>query len=506
MLDSKRVRDAITIYERMSTEGVEVSRDTLKRLFFLTCYYNGSNAPSYEEEEWHGMRNFGLGLEQPVAFEEDGVADLLFEATEKSADVYSAMIAGLCKYPSSSAVKKARVLYEKMKEERLTPHVEAFCGLIENAKSFEDACLICKEMSAARVSPNIHDNSVDHADAVGKILQEAKKCSCEYSLSTYRELLKLSHSKSDKKLNVTYVVQILDNLESCESICAAVAKEQLFFVDAMEIAYSAKNYLLAERIKTLYESPKNKAKLPELSDEPKFYAYYLQVSIPMLSIESLEKRYKSLVPRIVGLSRNIAHQMLDRLQRDYKWSLLRRVIEDIIAARHFLDNMSVVKSCSVISLLNFKLLSPDERDECRALANRIVDVLNDYSRYSGYVQKKWTPRTIALCARMLMAVGEKDRAWELFETILDKKLTEGEDATVSPIGYPSAGDVIRIMDNALNDGNWEHACICLEVVGKYATELKMSVGHYAKKILSTCKMSSLQKIVLKNYANLRDYS
>ena len=64
-------------------------------------------------------------------------------------------------------------------------------------------------------------------------------------------------------------MQILDNLESCESICAAVAKEQLFFVDAMEIAYSAKNYLLAERIKTLYESPKNKAKLPELSDEPK---------------------------------------------------------------------------------------------------------------------------------------------------------------------------------------------------------------------------------------------
>lgn len=51
-----------------------------------------------------------------------------------------------------------------MKEERLTPHVEAFCGLIENAKSFEDACLICKEMSAARVSPNIHVfNSLLHA-------------------------------------------------------------------------------------------------------------------------------------------------------------------------------------------------------------------------------------------------------------------------------------------------------------------------------------------------------
>lgn len=36
MLDSKRVRDAITIYERMSTEGVEVSRDTLVRFRLFT--------------------------------------------------------------------------------------------------------------------------------------------------------------------------------------------------------------------------------------------------------------------------------------------------------------------------------------------------------------------------------------------------------------------------------------------------------------------------------------
>lgn len=517
LLDERKVCDAIKLYERISLEGVEVSQDVLKRLFFLTCYYNGANAPVSELEEWHNARNFNTGQIEQVPFEQGGTADLLFETLEKSEDVYSAMIAGLCKFPNEETVKRARTLYEEMKRKKITPHIEAFCGLIKNADSFEDACLLCKEMSACGVRPNIHvfnnllevilkDKVIDRNEETSKVLREARKCSCHFSLTTYRNVLRICQLDSDKKLHVTRLIQVLDELEKCDTIRTLYPKEQVFFTEAMQIAYEARNLMVADRIMSLYNSPKNQAKLPELTDEATFYAHYLKVSIPVLPIEDLEKRYKSLVPRAVGLSRAIAQDMLDRLQKDSKWSLVRRVIEDTIAARYFLDNICTRKACEIICFINLKVLTPDERDECRDLANRIADVLDNYSNFSGYSQKKWTPRTLALCSRMLLNVGERKRGWHYFSFILDESLTEGDTATVSPIGFPWRNDIIAMMDDALSYGDWENACNCLEVITKYGTELKMQTSYYAEKILKSCKLTPSQKTVLRNYANLRNFS
>ena len=71
MIQNREVKDSVMLYERMRSENIDVSSSTQvycalyhcnivqTDLFNLVCYYNGSNVPFAEIEEWHGLRNFG---------------------------------------------------------------------------------------------------------------------------------------------------------------------------------------------------------------------------------------------------------------------------------------------------------------------------------------------------------------------------------------------------------------------------------------------------------------
>uniref|UniRef100_A0A0N5ADG8 Small ribosomal subunit protein mS39 n=1 Tax=Syphacia muris TaxID=451379 RepID=A0A0N5ADG8_9BILA len=510
LLDARKIRDAIKLFERLSSDGIKVSKET------LVCQYD--YAPHSESEEWHGLRNFyNEETETEKPLEQGGIIDLLFETLEKSEDVYSAVIAGLCKYPSSKNVERANKLYEEMKSKKLKLHHEGYCGLVRNAQSFETACSLCKEMAELGIRPNIDlfnslletilkDCAINREEAVSKVLEEARLCSCEFSLTTFRNILKIFKAQPDMKIHVTCLLHILEQMEQMDVIKAVVAKEQLFFVEAMETAFTANNVLLAERILKLYNSPKNKAKLPELTDEASFYTFYLRLSILFLPIEKLENLYKSLVPRVLTTSRSIMRDMLDRLVRDFKWSLFRRFTEDNICSKNILEGFCVWKTCNIIENLNFKDLTADEREECRELVINIVTALEKCSKFPGHSRHKWTPSTLVSCASVSLKVGEDEKAVQLLQYVLDKSLYEGDNAVISVVGFPQRSSVLSMMNHFLSCGDWKNACYVLEVIDKYSKELQFDVASFVPKIESRCKLTPMQKAVLHNFSETRLHS
>ncbi|VDO65778.1 unnamed protein product [Onchocerca flexuosa] len=84
-----------------------------------------------------------------------GAADLLFEELEKNEEIYSLMIAGLCKYSNAECITRALELYKEMREKDFVPTVEAYCGLLTIAKTWQEAMFYLKDMAQKYIKPNI---------------------------------------------------------------------------------------------------------------------------------------------------------------------------------------------------------------------------------------------------------------------------------------------------------------------------------------------------------------
>uniref|UniRef100_A0A183DI23 Small ribosomal subunit protein mS39 n=1 Tax=Gongylonema pulchrum TaxID=637853 RepID=A0A183DI23_9BILA len=80
---------------------------------------------------------------------------LLFEELEKNEEIYSLMIAGLCKYRSSECVARATQLYKEMCKKNQTPTVEAYCGLVAISRTWPEALFYVKDCAQKHVKPNI---------------------------------------------------------------------------------------------------------------------------------------------------------------------------------------------------------------------------------------------------------------------------------------------------------------------------------------------------------------
>ncbi|VDN51940.1 unnamed protein product [Dracunculus medinensis] len=154
-IEKKEVLSAIQLYERMRSVSIEVSKSIQMDLFRMLAYYNESDIPDAEIEEWHGARNFGNSEKESSVKWKGQIAELLFEELECSDETYSIMIAGLSKFPTSASISRAKLLFDEMKSKQMKPMVEAFCGLIRNADSLTEAESYLNSMVEMRVRPTI---------------------------------------------------------------------------------------------------------------------------------------------------------------------------------------------------------------------------------------------------------------------------------------------------------------------------------------------------------------
>ncbi|MFH4973532.1 hypothetical protein AB6A40_000241 [Gnathostoma spinigerum] len=515
LVDKRMVEDAVKLYERIRAADSPVSEQLQMDLFRLLVYYNGKNVPSNETEEWHGMRNFS----EIVASEwvEADLADLLFETLKKTDEVYSLMIAGLCKFPSSESLSRAENLYEEMKQKGMKPHFEAFCGLIRTSHSWHKAKSFVKDMNSMQIKPSIaifnaliearlKGNSPSDALAdVIETVREATFINCPLNLTTFSLLLQAAEKSSDENAAVTILDQILKELDCHSSITVDQKGDHSFFLNAMKVASSANNRALIERVESIYRSENNNVKLASFTDEHTFYNDYLLYFVKVLPLDELEKMYRELVPRIVGVSRPLLFAVLDRLRYSNNWSFLRRIVEDGIAGRFMNDYGASNLMRSLLLDLNLQDLTIEEREDFAELVKRMVDAWTELSNFTdpkmSRLQVKWSPNAIAQCSLLLIKCGFRERGWNLLAVLLDDNARTGEKPVLQQFGVPSPSVLDSLMDDALRHGDWKNASLCLEVMATFLTEKRLD--PVVNDIVKRCSLNKLQQRILHNFVRLR---
>ncbi|VDO75907.1 unnamed protein product, partial [Haemonchus placei] len=412
MIEKREVEDAVRLYERMRAENIDVSQETQVELFKFVTYYNGKNVPFSEWEEWHGMRAFGEN--EPNKWTSAGLADLLFEVLPHTPEIVSTYIAGLIKYVALTLIRK-KALFQEFASKGVLCR-EAYDALI-SAANWKDAKALLKEMAEKKVKPVAStwnallqsakqmNGLQERLSAFENVIGEMVALKIQPSLETYRIILnsiedsipestsKDAEKKADTVLSVgiSWLSEMLSDLESRPSLELCSTKDHLFFLDAMGIAYQAGNMEIAERLVKLYESPVNKVKLPALPTEGIFYNRYLLLFIERTtSIEEIEKKYKELVPRLVGVGRQLSLAVAEKLKHSPRWTLLRRLIEDGICARQLVDFRIAPILRNLLIDVHYQVfaLSVEHRQEYADLIRRIVDISVEFSRFTDERQKR----------------------------------------------------------------------------------------------------------------------
>ncbi|KAI6173705.1 Protein PTCD3-like protein, mitochondrial [Aphelenchoides besseyi] len=394
-LDVLRVEDALKVYERLRTNNVELSAETLQRLFELAAYYNCENAPPSENSEWPGLRLFYEDPKKSVEKHAEMVG-LLFNQVPKTQENYSTMICWLAKFGGKNAKTKAITLLETMASQQQVPESSALTLLIHSMHSMSDVHQVFQKMVELQIRPTIqHFNAAIKATSMNKKFEakwtESKKylaeiahCGLRPSLTTYELILFILKSEDDnpnsKQLSmaINALSEALDELESRPTIEPVEATDQLFFATAMNVAVLGNNRALVDRIEKLYQSPRNHVKMIVFNNESSFYVEFLLYKIDFLDIAETERLYKELVPRVVGVNMSLINAMLKKLEAGGRpWSLFRRVIEDAINARQLLHDKMCTALLNEVKNYDVTKLNESEREDCEQLLSRIETGIED---------------------------------------------------------------------------------------------------------------------------------
>nr|CDJ86761.1 Protein Y110A7A.19 [Haemonchus contortus] len=528
MIEKREVEDAARLYERMRAENIDVSLETQMELFKLVTYYNGKNVPFSEWEEWHGMRAFGEN--EPNKWTSAGLADLLFEVLPHTPEVVSTYIAGLIKFATSESAARANELHKEFASKEVLCR-EAYDALI-SAANWKDAKALLKEMAEKKVKPVAStwnallqsakqmNGLTERLSAFENVIGEMVALKIQPSLETYRIILnsiedsipentsKDAEKKADTILSVgiSWLSEMLSDLETRPSLELCSTKDHLFFLDAMGIAYQAGNMEIAERLVKLYENPVNKVKLPALPTEGIFYNRYLLLFIERTtSIEGIEKKYKELVPRLVGVSRQLSLAVAEKLKHSPRWTLLRRLIEDGICARQLVDFRVAPILRNLLIDVHYQALSVEHRQEYADLIRRTVDISVEFSRFTDERQKrlqfKLSPSNISECALLLNRIGDSQRAYELLELLLDPDASEGDEATVLNTGYAKHSAMMEIFEDALREKDPYKAATCIEIMSNTLPRNKLE--PLVQRVQDRCKLTADQERILTGFVRLR---
>jgi len=524
LVDTKDVEAAVRLFERIQSGGKDISKSLQLDLFHLLAYYNSRDVPLTEIEEWPGVRNFFEdGADQKWV--EAGMADLLFESLEKTADTYSTMIAALCKFPTETSVIRAKALLKEMISSKLKPHEEAFNYLI-SVSNPEEIVELLKEMNKSKVSPSVRTfNSC--LKAVSKlegfqsqykqirlILGEMKKLNIEPTLTTYSHVLEIllpSRNKSEQvtadelQVTVNILNEILIRLEMGPHVEPVDWTDQYFFLNALKVATEARNPDLVDRLEKLYSNRKNTVAMTALTTESVFYSRYLVFKASHLDIDELEKLYKELVPRVVGTTRQLTLLLAERLTKELRWSFTKRVIGDSVASRYLVNARMASTVRSMLLAQDPLRMTLDEKEDYQAEVTRIVDACVEFANFTDpYLKKlqvKLHPQAVGECALLLIKADRYDKAWELLKLLLDDDAKKGEKAIIENAGYIGHGVLIQLFEHALEKGDWYNASLCVHLVSIY--QPKANLEELISKVEARCTLTALQKRMLRNFVKLR---
>ncbi|XP_057651998.1 protein PTCD3 homolog, mitochondrial [Diorhabda carinulata] len=505
VIDNVQVLDAQFIYQLLKKREIEVSSGTQQALLELICYYNCEDTlPSeFVEERWF-RQSSSLKERQRKTWKDGSFAEELFQSIKTpTAETYSAIIQGMCKYFQADRAWK---LFEEAQKKGFVLTTNTYNSLIKISNFLKESSEmrwtfiinLLSDMNTAKVKPNLGTlNAVLHSlSTMGKsnnvkeyvlqVLSEFKKLGIEPSLGSWYYVL-ITFCKDRGPIS-TILHDIIVQVENKNHEIRDISDTN-FFVTAMDVC---KNHLkdvdLAIRVDKLLHFDSNYDLIGDSYKESIYYRHFCLLMVTSVPLEEfMTNTYNILVPNIYVPEPGVMGEILKQVDLNGAIEYVPKLWSDMVCFDHT-DRDNLVDCILNIMVDN----QPDAESNLNEnFANIAWDI---YERVENQNVLKINKIVItgSLLGRIMLLVlrnGDFQKAC----TIMDK-IDRGHQTVV---GVPQIEALESFVDYCIKNKAPTRAIACIQ----YCSDSGFSqAGQLAAKLndqlnLDETQLNSLSKIV-----------
>lgn len=317
-IENSDAPNGIIAYKSLQEKGVKISDDTLLDFFELLCYTNEESLIDIIDYE---RSRFLPDSEETLVkqtWKTNGLASKIFNQIKAELDpsrVYSAMIAGLCKYNEHNTAKE---LFEEFKDSHPDKGLSttAYSGLLDSIRRVYSSVStahqalddIVSHMENNLVKPDLlvfnsilktyRSFNVDDrtAQKTLSLLNDMKALNIEPSLFTYANFIGVVCRYKNGRVYGDLVDDVFSEIESSDSVLEIKDERDATFLSTVMNTFvlNMNNLKLAKRLHKIY------LKQPNLfanhRSKTRYLNTYFKLMVTTDSLENSLKFYKDYVP------------------------------------------------------------------------------------------------------------------------------------------------------------------------------------------------------------------
>ncbi|XP_037078403.1 protein PTCD3 homolog, mitochondrial-like, partial [Pollicipes pollicipes] len=473
VIEQGRVSDAITVYQKLSKENVELSRETRQALLELLCFYNGEDTLDEERLEERWFSNTGTGNKARKTWKDNGVAEEVFRSLEPlDGRAYNTLIKGMTKFYQAD---RAKQLWEEMQNRGFEPELETYNYMITVAsfvmesaeKQWEYVEGMLRRMAGQGLRPGAATLSAvlqavwtmgswrRARDVALATWREFRQLGVQPTLASYYFLLSVFYR--DRASSTDLLKTIMDEIQG-KTFTIQHPMDTFFFTTAMGICRNKlQDRDLALRLDELLHTGSN---YDLIGDSYKESVYYRNLLALLYGTEPIEdfmaNFYNKLVPNVYTPEPGIMEGLVNAVSMSGAVEYLPQLWTDMVAFG-LTNRESLLKA-----LLRALALNPGKEDEARRqLAAVGWDLFErvEQRRTTRTDGIHWAAGMLGDLMLVLTRAGHISRAASVLRKL------DREQAAI--VGVPDAVAVQSLFDVALVN---QRAPVCV-LCARYAAEM-----------------------------------
>lgn len=480
-ISGRKVKYAITLYKKMSDEGVKISPETSQQFLDLLCVFNCEDPPDMllPEEHYYYRDIVGSSNKSPnrTTWKTDSFAEYFFEnLEEKTPQAYNSLVCGMAKFLQT---EKAFKIYSEMIENKIPVTQQTFTYLLQIAAFSEETyqdkwnkiIQLLNDMETLGISPTLETFNGVFSSLVRMIrfrkckqlthsvLNEMKECGLEPNLGIWSIVLNVFYPSDNSDSVIIY--DIVDYLKDKEFTIQHPVDVEFFSNVMAKCFVHTKDTELAYKIDNLLNTGANYKLLGDSFKEGIYYSFFFRLLCQFETLEKIMEFYDKFTPNIWTPNYMGIKDLLQAIELHDGQEHLPRIWSDLMF-------FELTKREEILNTV-FQLMAKENRPE---LVEQFADLaINIADKWLEDIVSDMQPLFLLTCSIVgdLIVISLKakrfDQAWKLFE-MYNKN-------SQALTGYFSESQLLMLLTNCIQEKKADAAFKCLNVIS--------SMGHMINK-------------------------